>query len=47
MVVLMDRTSYLQERPAIGDMVALHLPADAITLLDAAGDQYHSTLTDS
>ena len=47
MVVLMDRTSYLQERPAIGDTVALHLPADAITLLDAAGDQYYSTLKDS
>jgi hypothetical protein len=34
MVVLMDRASYLHERPAIGETVTLRFAADAATLLD-------------
>ena len=34
MVVLMDRTAYERQRPAVGETVALHFTANAITLLE-------------
>jgi len=36
MVVLMDRTTYEQQRPVIGETVALHFAADAVTLAEGS-----------